>query len=70
MSNFALSVRARRCLEKQGIDRVGDLVILSEIDLLRAKNCGRRTLKEIRSAIGSLGPLIEDESPCLEEDRC
>ena len=63
MSNFALSVRARRCLEKQGIDRVGDLVILSEIDLLRAKNCGRRTLKEIRSAIGSLGLSLRMKVP-------
>ena len=63
VSNFRLSVRARQALEMQGIQRVGDLVILNGSDLLDSKNCGRKTLSELKAAISSLGLTMEMQVP-------
>jgi Bacterial RNA polymerase, alpha chain C terminal domain len=55
LSNFPLSVRARGCLEQLGFERVGDLATSNELDLLDAKNLGRKTVRELQAALSSLG---------------
>jgi len=54
VSDLGLSVRAARCLEKRGVVRIGDLVGLTEQELLALKNCGRRTVKEIKALLKGL----------------
>jgi DNA-directed RNA polymerase alpha subunit len=51
VSDFLLSVRARRCLDSAGIYSVGDLAKLSDDQLLRIKNLGRTTLSELKRQI-------------------
>ena len=46
-----LSVRAFRCMQVGRIESVGDLVQKSERDLLKIKNLGRRTLREIKATL-------------------
>lgn len=53
MSDFELSVRSRNCLKKMNIRTLGDLLHISEIELLSYKNFGETSLREIKSVLES-----------------
>ena len=55
VSDFELSVRSRNCLQKMGIDTLGDLTRTTEQDLLTSKNFGETSLIEIREMLTSRG---------------
>ncbi|MFK7736626.1 MAG: DNA-directed RNA polymerase subunit alpha C-terminal domain-containing protein [Pirellulaceae bacterium] len=55
VNDFELSVRSRNCLQKMGIDTLGDLVRTSEQQLLSSKNFGETSLVEIREMLTSRG---------------
>jgi len=55
VTNFELSVRSRNCLQKMGIETVGDLTRTSEAELLSSKNFGETSLYEIREILSSKG---------------
>ena len=55
VTNFELSVRSRNCLQKMGIDTIGDLTRTSESELLSSKNFGETSLVEIRDMLQSKG---------------
>ena len=55
VSDFELSVRSRNCLQKMGINTLGDLARCSEQDLLASKNFGETSLVEIREMLASKG---------------
>lgn len=50
-----LSVRAQNCLQNAGIRYVGELVQKSEGDMLKTRNFGRKSLKEIKDVLSDLG---------------
>ncbi|MCA8938266.1 MAG: tetratricopeptide repeat protein [Planctomycetes bacterium] len=54
-SDFELSVRSRNCLQKMGIDTLGDLIQRTESELLAYKNFGETSLDEIKAILGSKG---------------
>ncbi|MFG0319809.1 MAG: DNA-directed RNA polymerase subunit alpha [Planctomycetota bacterium JB042] len=49
-----LSVRARNCLDAENLATVGDLVRKTEQDLLKIKNFGKTSLKEIKKKLSDL----------------
>ena len=53
VTNFELSVRSRNCLQKMGIQTLGDLTQVTESELLSSKNFGETSLYEIREILGS-----------------
>ena len=55
VANFQLSVRSRNCLQKMGIQTIGDLTRTSEAELLGSKNFGETSLYEIREILHSRG---------------
>ncbi len=55
VANFELSVRSRNCLQKMGIETIGDLTRTSEAELLSSKNFGETSLFEIREMMSSKG---------------
>ncbi len=55
VTNFELSVRSRNCLQKMGIQTIGDLVRTTEQELLSSKNFGETSLYEIREILASKG---------------
>jgi DNA-directed RNA polymerase subunit alpha len=55
ITDFELSVRARNCLNKMNILTLGDLVKLTEQELLSYKNFGETSLAEIKEILGSKG---------------
>ncbi|GIW98051.1 MAG: RNA polymerase subunit alpha domain protein [Pirellulaceae bacterium] len=53
--DFELSVRSRNCLQKMGIQTLGDLVRTTEQQLLSSKNFGETSLVEIREMLAAKG---------------
>lgn len=67
VTDFELSVRARNCLQKMGIQNLGDLTRISEQELMGSKNFGDTSLDEIRFMLESrglkLGQSLAPEKP-------
>ena len=58
-----LSVRSFNCLKRAGIDTVGDLVHLTEEDLLTIRNLGRKAGGEVKQKLWDMGlNLVEGEA--------
>ncbi|MBN2446071.1 MAG: tetratricopeptide repeat protein [Phycisphaerae bacterium] len=55
ISEFELSVRARNCLKKMSINSLGQLIQLTESELLAYKNFGEASLNEIKQLLGRKG---------------
>ena len=66
ITDFELSVRSRNCLEKMKIQVIGDLLRITEQDLLSFKNFGETSLNEIKSILTSKGLRL---GQVLEEDE-
>src|SRR5215475_16301 len=50
-----LSVRSANCLQNANIQLIGELVQRSEQDMLKTKNFGRKSLKEIKEILANMG---------------
>jgi DNA-directed RNA polymerase subunit alpha len=57
------SVRAENCLAAANIQVLGDLVKLSELDVLKIKNFGKTSLKEIKKKLADMGLSFGMEVP-------
>src|SRR3954452_18878350 len=64
ITDFELSVRSRNCLKKMNIRNLGDLLKVTEAELLGYKNFGETSLNEIKALLASkglrLGQALED----------
>lgn len=77
VTDFELSVRSRNCLKSMGLNTLGDLLKVTEHDLLGYKNFGETSLREIKAILAqkglTLGQMLEDrgsrsEQAAKEED--
>lgn len=57
------SVRAENCLAAANIQTLSDLVIMTEGDVLKIKNFGKTSLKEIKKKLGDMGLSFGMEIP-------
>jgi DNA-directed RNA polymerase subunit alpha len=55
VDELELSVRSANCLQNANISLIGELVQRSEQDMLKTKNFGRKSLKEIKEILASMG---------------
>ncbi len=55
VTDFELSVRARNCLKKMNIRTLGDLLRITEAELMGYKNFGEASLGEIKTMLTSKG---------------
>jgi hypothetical protein len=64
VTDFELSVRARTCLKKMNIRTLGDLLRITETELMSYKNFGESSLEEIKKMLAMkglrLGQGLED----------
>ncbi|UCF42506.1 MAG: tetratricopeptide repeat protein [Planctomycetota bacterium] len=71
LSDFELSVRSRNCLRKMKLETIGDLLNITEPELLSYKNFGETSLHEIRLILSSkglrLGMALEEKQAAAEE---
>ncbi len=58
---FEWSGRIRKVFEKMNVTTVGDLLKITESDLLKSKNLGMTSIKEIRKRLGQLGVAMKEE---------
>ena len=61
LERFDLSTRTRNCLCNAGVKLVGELTELSASDILHWQNAGKKTLREIRELLGSIGLKLKGD---------
>jgi DNA-directed RNA polymerase subunit alpha len=55
VDELELSVRSANCLQNANIKYIGELVQRSEAEMLKTKNFGRKSLKEIKEILATMG---------------
>lgn len=55
IADLELSVRARNCLDSANIHTIGELVSMSENEVMNLKNLGKTSMTEIKTKLASLG---------------
>jgi DNA-directed RNA polymerase subunit alpha len=55
VDELELSVRSANCLQNANITLIGELVQRTEQDMLKTKNFGRKSLKEIKEILATMG---------------
>jgi len=73
------SVRTYNCLKKANILTIGDLLQISESDLMQIRNFGKKSLTEVKEKLSSLGLTVlgatdddsytEDDESAVEEEE-
>ena len=54
IGNFKLSARTRNSLERVGIENFAQVITLSERDLMKIRNLGQESIKELDEVIESM----------------
>lgn len=55
IDDLDLSVRSYNCLKRAGLNTVADLTAKSEEDMMKVRNLGRKSLKEIKEKLEDMG---------------
>jgi DNA-directed RNA polymerase subunit alpha len=55
ISEIELSVRSTNCLQIANIDTIAELVIMQELDMLKFRNFGKKSLNEIKAKLDEMG---------------
>lgn len=61
IEDLDFSVRAYNCLKRAGIHNLQDLVNKSESDMMKIRNLGKKSLKEVLDKVRDLGLILRDE---------
>ena len=61
IEDLDFSVRAYNCLKRAGIHTLQDLVNRSESDMMKIRNLGKKSLKEVLDKIRDMGLTLQDE---------
>lgn len=68
IEELELSVRAFNCLKRAGITKVGQILDMSENELLNVRNFGQKSLEELRQRLAQRGLISAATLPPLGED--
>ena len=73
ISELELSVRSSNCLREARIKTIGDLVRKTELEMLKYRNFGKKSLNEINKILGgmslSLGMKVDESKKKKEESK-
>jgi len=69
ISSLDLSIRASNCLESEGVQTIGELVAKSEEELLKFKNFGRTSLREVEKKLEGLELKIGMDLAAVRGDK-
>lgn len=68
LADYDLSVRALYALKSNGITTIGELLELSESQLIRLNNFGRKSLNEIREFLSFNDTTLKADKPEVERE--
>lgn len=69
LEDLDLSVRSWNCLRRCGVRKVEELLQICEEDLMRIRNMGKKSLKEIKDKLAKIGLELPEESICKVYNR-
>lgn len=61
IDDLDFSVRAYNCLKRAGINTLGDLTQKSELEMMKIRNLGKKSLKEVIDKIKDMGLRFRDD---------
>lgn len=61
IDDLEFSVRAYNCLKRAGINTLGDLTEKTELEMMKIRNLGKKSLKEVIDKIKDMGLKFRDE---------
>ena len=61
IDDLDFSVRAYNCLKRAGVNTLGDLTEKTELEMMKIRNLGKKSLKEIIEKIKDMGLKFRDE---------
>ena len=61
IDDLDFSVRAYNCLKRAGVNTLGDLTEKSELEMMKIRNLGKKSLKEVIDKIKEMGLRFRDE---------
>ena len=61
IDDLDFSVRAYNCLKRAGINTLGDLTEKSELEMMKIRNLGKKSLKEVMDKIKDMGLKFREE---------
>ena len=61
IDDLDFSVRAYNCLKRAGVNTLGDLTEKSELEMMKIRNLGKKSLKEVMDKIKDMGLKFRDE---------
>jgi len=61
IDDLDFSVRAYNCLKRANINTLGDLIEKSELEMMKIRNLGKKSLKEVIDKIKDMGLKFRDE---------
>lgn len=61
IDDLDFSVRAYNCLKRAGVNTLGDLTEKSELEMMKIRNLGKKSLKEVIDKIKEMGLKFRDE---------
>lgn len=61
IDDLDFSVRAYNCLKRAGINTLGDLTEKTELEMMKIRNLGKKSLKEVIDKIKDMGLKFHDE---------
>jgi DNA-directed RNA polymerase alpha subunit len=67
IAGLPISTRVWRVLRQLGVERVGDLVKLTERDLKNTEGLGNRSIKEIKTLIGEMNLTLHKPERAIKQ---
>ena len=61
IDDLDFSVRAYNCLKRAGINTLGDLTAKSETEMMKIRNLGKKSLKEVIDKIKEMGLRFRED---------
>ena len=61
IDDLDFSVRAYNCLKRAGVNTLGDLTAKSELEMMKVRNLGKKSLKEVIDKVKDMGLKFREE---------
>ena len=69
IEDLTLSVRSYNCLKRANINTVGELTQKTEEEMMKVKNLGRKSLKEVVQKLREIGLDLKNSSSLFDDDE-